>query len=84
MFEKHGISMIRDFTENMYRQYGVWVAILGGYCDGDGKPAMMLYVLNTIYCVHGLTTHHIAMITITSLAGLPSKPATKTGRRTQW
>ncbi|KAI9433116.1 hypothetical protein H4582DRAFT_2082572 [Lactarius indigo] len=35
MFEKHGIHTIRDFSETMYRQYGVRVAILGGYCDDD-------------------------------------------------
>ncbi|KAI9429142.1 hypothetical protein H4582DRAFT_2069283 [Lactarius indigo] len=42
MFEKHGIHTIRDFSETMYRQYGVRVAILGGYCDDDG-PSIMFY-----------------------------------------
>jgi hypothetical protein len=83
MFEKHGISTIRDFSESMYRQYGVRVAILGGYCDGDNEPAIMLYALNAIYRTHNLTTHHTAMITITSWAGLPSKHVTKTGQRIQ-
>ncbi|KAI9436741.1 hypothetical protein H4582DRAFT_2078444 [Lactarius indigo] len=42
MFEKHGIHTIRDFSETMYCQYGVRVAILGGYCDDDG-PSIMFY-----------------------------------------
>ncbi|KAI9433196.1 hypothetical protein H4582DRAFT_2082678 [Lactarius indigo] len=42
MFEKHGIHTIRDFSETMYRQYGVRVAILGGYCDDD-RPSIMFY-----------------------------------------
>lgn len=42
MFEKHGISVIRDFSKAMCRQFGVRVAILGGYCDGDGEPTVML------------------------------------------
>ncbi len=49
MFEKHGINTMRDFSESMYRQYGVRVAILAGYCDTDGEPAIMLYVSKSIY-----------------------------------
>jgi hypothetical protein len=44
MFEKHGLNTLRDFSESMYCQFGMRVAILGGYCDGDGEPAIMLYV----------------------------------------
>ncbi|KAF8265600.1 hypothetical protein EI94DRAFT_1702352 [Lactarius quietus] len=43
MFEKHGQSTLRDFTECMYHQFGVQVAILAGYCDRNGEPAVMLY-----------------------------------------
>ena len=42
MFEKHGNTTLRDFSEIMYRQYGVRIAILVGYCDGEGEPAIML------------------------------------------
>ncbi|KAH9051045.1 hypothetical protein EDB87DRAFT_1695960 [Lactarius vividus] len=42
MFEKHVINTIQDFSEIMYCQYGVHVAILGGYCDDDG-PSIMFY-----------------------------------------
>jgi hypothetical protein len=46
MFEKHGINALRDFSETMYRQFGMRVAILGGYCNGEGEPAIMLYAYN--------------------------------------
>ncbi|KAH9012500.1 hypothetical protein EDB85DRAFT_2158986 [Lactarius pseudohatsudake] len=42
MFAKRGIDTMQDFSELMYRQYGVRVAILGGYCDNDG-PSIMFY-----------------------------------------
>ena len=42
MFEKHGPRALREFSENMYRQLGVCVVILAGYCDGEGDPAIML------------------------------------------
>lgn len=42
MFEKHGPRALREFSENMYRQLGVRVVILAGYCDGEGDPAIML------------------------------------------
>ncbi|KAI9438332.1 hypothetical protein H4582DRAFT_2057761 [Lactarius indigo] len=45
MFGKHGINTMRDFSESMYRQYGVRVAILAGYCDSDGEPAIMFDLL---------------------------------------
>ncbi|KAH9028956.1 hypothetical protein EDB85DRAFT_2147569 [Lactarius pseudohatsudake] len=48
MFAKHGIDTMQDFSELMYRQYGVRVAILGGYCDNDG-PSIMLCIQKTIY-----------------------------------
>jgi hypothetical protein len=48
MFEKHGLSALHDFSESMHHQYGLRVAILGGYCDGDGEPVIMLYVYNPI------------------------------------
>ena len=48
MFEKHGISTLREFSEMMYRQYGVRVAVLAGYCDAEGESAIMLYVSNFV------------------------------------
>ena len=42
MFEKHGPRALWEFSENMYRQLGVRVVILAGYCDGEGDPAIML------------------------------------------
>ena len=44
MFEKHAHNTMCDFSETMYRQFGTRVAILAGYRDGDGDPAVMLYV----------------------------------------
>ncbi|KAI9430702.1 hypothetical protein H4582DRAFT_2086357 [Lactarius indigo] len=46
MFGKHGINTMQDFSESMYRQYGVQVAILAGYCDSDGKPVIMFHDIN--------------------------------------
>ncbi|KAI9436344.1 hypothetical protein H4582DRAFT_2058994 [Lactarius indigo] len=45
MFGKHGINTMQDFSESMYRQYGVQVAILAGYCDSDGELAIMFDLL---------------------------------------
>ena len=45
MFTKHGQGALQEFSESMYYKFGVWVAILAGYCDGEGDPTMMLYVL---------------------------------------
>ena len=42
MFQKYGVSTLRDVSETMYRQFGVRVAILAGYCDGEGDPTIML------------------------------------------
>ena len=42
MFEKHGVSMLWDFSETMYHQFGVRVVILAGYCDREGDPVIML------------------------------------------
>ena len=42
MFKKHGPRALREFSENMYRQLGVRIVILAGYCDGEGDPAIML------------------------------------------
>ena len=42
MFGKHGMSTLREFTEMMYYQYGVWVAVLLGYCDVEGEPTITL------------------------------------------
>ncbi|KAH9166667.1 hypothetical protein EDB89DRAFT_2075607 [Lactarius sanguifluus] len=42
MFAKRSIDTMQDFSETMYRQYGVRIAILGGYCDNDG-PSIMFY-----------------------------------------
>ncbi|KAH9016604.1 hypothetical protein EDB84DRAFT_1567173 [Lactarius hengduanensis] len=46
MFAKHGVSTIQDFSEMMYCQYGVRVAILAGYCDNDGEPSIMFHDCN--------------------------------------
>ena len=45
MFTKHGQGALQEFSESMYYKFGVWVAILAGYCDGEGDPTIMLYVL---------------------------------------
>ena len=44
MFAKHGQGVLQEFSELMYQKFGVWVAILAGYCDGEGDPTIMLYV----------------------------------------
>ena len=42
MFKKRGVSMLWDFSETMYHQFGVHVVILVGYCDREGDPTIML------------------------------------------
>jgi hypothetical protein len=34
--------MLWEFSKLMYRQYGVHVAILAGYCNAEGEPAITL------------------------------------------
>lgn len=48
MFEKHGMGILREFSEVMYRQYGVRVAVLVGYCDAEGESAITLCVSNFV------------------------------------
>ena len=48
MFDKHGQTALREFSETMYREYGVRVAILAGYCDSQGEPTITLYVSNSM------------------------------------
>jgi hypothetical protein len=43
MFEKHGVLALQEFSRSMHQQFGVRVAVLAGYCDGEGEPAVMLY-----------------------------------------
>lgn len=61
MFEKHGLNALREFSGTMYCQYGVRVAVLAGYCDGEGEPTMLLYVLSSIWLSsdHVLNSHDI-------------------------
>jgi hypothetical protein len=42
MFQKHGNSVLWEFSELMYCQYGGCIAILAGYCDAEGEPTIML------------------------------------------
>jgi hypothetical protein len=56
MLEKHGINALRDFSESMFHQYGVRIAVLAGYCDSSGDPTIMLYVSKTVR--FNLTIHH--------------------------
>ena len=51
MFEKHGMSTLREFSELMYHQYGVQVAVLAGYCDAEGESTIMLCASNFILFV---------------------------------
>ncbi|KAH9035545.1 hypothetical protein EDB85DRAFT_1889308 [Lactarius pseudohatsudake] len=42
MMQKYGMSTFREFARYVYSQYGVRVAILGAYQDGDGDPSITL------------------------------------------
>ncbi|KAH8983430.1 hypothetical protein EDB83DRAFT_2536363 [Lactarius deliciosus] len=42
MTQKYGMSTFQEFTWYVYSQYGMWVAILGAYQDGEGDPSIML------------------------------------------
>lgn len=44
MFAKHGLGTLQEFSELMYQQYGVRVAVLAGYVDQLEEPAIVLYV----------------------------------------
>ena len=48
MFAKYGQGALREFSESMYQKFGVWVAVLAGYCDDEGDPTITLYVQNTL------------------------------------
>jgi hypothetical protein len=48
MFTKHGPNVLRDFSETMYLQFGVRLAILAGYRDPEGDPTVSLYVFNQL------------------------------------
>jgi hypothetical protein len=44
MMEKHSMGTFREFSRYAYNQFGMRVAILAAYCDGDGDPAITLFV----------------------------------------
>jgi hypothetical protein len=46
MMEKFGPRAFREFSKYVYRQFGARIAILAGYRDGDGGPAVTLCVLS--------------------------------------
>ncbi|KAI9445920.1 hypothetical protein H4582DRAFT_2069240 [Lactarius indigo] len=46
MMERHGMSTFREFAQYVYSQYGVRVAILAAYRDGEGDPAITFFDIN--------------------------------------
>ncbi|KAH9170156.1 hypothetical protein EDB89DRAFT_1908025 [Lactarius sanguifluus] len=42
MMQKYSMSTFREFAQYVYSQYGMWVAILGAYQDGEGDPSITL------------------------------------------
>ncbi|KAH9023032.1 hypothetical protein EDB83DRAFT_2320211 [Lactarius deliciosus] len=46
MMQKYGMSTFQEFTWYVYSQYGMWVAILGAYQDGEGDPSIMFFDMN--------------------------------------
>ena len=48
MFDKHGMNTLRDFSEMMYPQFGVQIAVSVGYCDAKDESTITLYVSNFI------------------------------------
>ncbi|KAH9015212.1 hypothetical protein EDB84DRAFT_1567794 [Lactarius hengduanensis] len=46
MMQKYGMSTFREFARYVYSQYGVRVAILGAYQDGDGDPSITFFDIN--------------------------------------
>jgi len=50
--------VLQEFSESMYQKFGVQVAILAGYCDGEGDPTIMLYIwilLLSYFLTHNLS-----------------------------
>ena len=41
-FEKHDQKVLCNFTKCMYHQFGVQVAILVGYCNGNGETTVTM------------------------------------------
>ncbi|KAF8261224.1 hypothetical protein EI94DRAFT_1705707 [Lactarius quietus] len=42
-------TTLNEFSESMYLQFGMQVAILGGYCNAKGEPAIILHDSNLKY-----------------------------------
>jgi hypothetical protein len=40
--KKHAGSTFRDFARYVYNQFGMRIAVLAAYCDGEGDPAITL------------------------------------------
>ncbi|KAF8263632.1 hypothetical protein EI94DRAFT_1703843 [Lactarius quietus] len=49
LFHKHGQITLKEFSESLYLQFGMRVAILGGYCKAKGEPAIILHDSNLKY-----------------------------------
>ncbi|KAN0139582.1 hypothetical protein V8E53_002611 [Lactarius tabidus] len=45
-FQKNGNSVLWEFSKLMYHQYRVCIAILAGYCDAEGEPAITFHDIN--------------------------------------
>ena len=58
MFVKHGVNTLAEFSETMYHQYGVRVAILVGYCDNEGDSSITLQVSNVFSDFSQCLIHH--------------------------
>jgi hypothetical protein len=42
MFKKYGVPTLTKISKTLYHQFGVQVAILVGYSDREGDPAVLL------------------------------------------
>ncbi|KAH9009917.1 hypothetical protein EDB83DRAFT_2530998 [Lactarius deliciosus] len=46
MMQKYSMSTFREFARYVYSQYGMRVAILGAYQDGEGDPSITFFDIN--------------------------------------
>lgn len=44
MMAKHGTKAVKDFTSNVYKEYGMRIVVLAAYVDTEGEHAMSLWV----------------------------------------
>ncbi|KAH9173118.1 hypothetical protein EDB89DRAFT_2069116 [Lactarius sanguifluus] len=58
MMQKYSMSTFQEFTQYVYSQYGMRVAILGAYQDGEGDPSITFFDINEKLRGTSFKQHH--------------------------